>query len=161
MKCRYVFLFFFSLLFATKVVVAVSPAHGIWMHYESYSLWRNNGSPVYEIGKGQPWEWIINSRSYIGFAHNLLISNNVLAPFDGITWDILSFEGNGNIVIYHLASIWEENSRGTVTVLFVGADTIFFESYQGDDNFIEEIRNSSLRFFFSDDFLFRRVRLTR
>jgi hypothetical protein len=110
--------FVFIFLFFLANVYPVSPAHGAWMSHSSYVGWRDRGSPIYEIGRGQPSEWSINGILYISFVHNIRISNARLSPPDGITWRIFSFEQSGNRIIYHLEARHLESSRGTITLFF-------------------------------------------
>ena len=144
---RTFFLSLFWLPFAANVF-AQSPAHGAWWHHTTYTDWNNNGRLVYEPGKEEPYELPrivrINGIAYLAHAYvYLTITNDSFRPGDGIFWDIISYEEYGDRVIYHLVSRRRE-ARGTITIAFTGENTMYLDTYGGDDNFIQEIENSSL-----------------
>ena len=157
MKNRCVLLLF-CLLFTVSAYTE-SPVHGPWIRSGVYNLWQNAGRPVYERGEGMPIEVTVDGKVYIGFVHPLLITNSQLAAFDSGIWEILFFEEIGGRIIYHLSSLLVENAIGTVTIVLVDEDIMYFELYQGDDNFVESIRIATLDF--GREHLLRRIRVIR
>jgi hypothetical protein len=148
----------FWLPFAANVF-AQSPAHGSWAEAELYTAWEKAGKPIFERDQGTLFESTFDGKTYVIFNHNPLITDTHLRAGDSGLWRIISFEENGNRVIYSLTSVDVENSGGTITVVMTGEDTMYFESYDGDDNFIAEVRFSSLRF--GEAFLHYRVRVEK
>ena len=153
---KYVLLLF-CIIFTVKAYT-VSPVHGVWMSAESYKLWQIAGGNIYEQGRGVPQEFTIDGKSYVGFHHTPRIRNDRLLAGDGGWWDIRFFEKSDNRIIYHLSSVERPDSIGTISIILIAEDVIYFESYYGDDNFIAEIRYSSLNF--GQEFLYHRVRVS-
>ena len=125
---------------------AESPVHGIWLDEEVYTTWQRLGGNVYETGEGLPYERNIEGKMYVYFSYQTIIRNDLFRAGDSGSWDILFFEESVDRIIYHLASCFEKDSGGTITIILIAEDIIYFDSYQGDDNFVREVRHSSLRF---------------
>jgi hypothetical protein len=142
----------FLLLLATSLYAEPqSPVHGVYWSNQRYADWKNDGSPVFGEDQGDHTTWPfpyinrIDGRAYLTLGNLITISNTIMSPTDGGSWKILSSEENGNRVVFHLESLLParflpEGTGGTVTVILVDEDTIYFESYEGNDDFSQEIR---------------------
>ena len=145
-KNKILFLLFW-LPFAANVF-AQSPAHGAWWSHGTYTNWNNDGRPVYDPDKGEVYELPrvnrIDGIAYLSYAYTYLtITNEEFRPGDGIFWNIVSYEKDDGKVIYRLASRMSE-AKGTITVAFIDENTMSLDTFDGDDNFVAEVKYSSL-----------------
>jgi len=148
------------------VLNAEMPGHGVWMRESAYIWWQQTaGGLVDQEGVNNPYEWRLprewsfEGRTYIGFVHDISISNDVLRPTEGGAYKIISLEKNGGRITYHLKSLRFESAKGTLTIVFTGIDTMYFESYQGNNSFLESMRWAGIDL--GQENLLRRVRVTR
>ena len=170
MKNKILFLLFW--LPFTANIFAQSPAHGIWMEDITYTQWqKDDNGLIYREGIDSPpppgvqlpQEWTVDGIVYIGFINPMYISNDLFSAggFDGgMDWSILSYEENGNRVAYNLVSLEPENRTGTgaVTIVMVDDGTMYFESCDGDDNFV---RTMNVIFEFGQEHPYHRVRVEK